>query len=215
VAWDHHDGPEQFDASAHRKPQLKSGLGERFLSGPSAWLLPLFTPLHLCHLRPMGQTLDPFRYLTYIRDCLRRRGRTREQAEDLVQEAFLRMELYCREGRKVLEPAAFVMRTALNLSVSDKRHEARTVVARKALSDVLPAELPPDEVFAAEERLEHIRRLLDAVSRRTRDVFFLHRLGGFSYAEIAQRMGVSVSAIEKHIASATAVLALERQNDQP
>lgn len=164
----------------------------------------------------MGDTRDSFRYLTYIRNCLRRRGRTREDAEDLVQEAFLRLELYCREGHQVLQPEAFLMRTALNLSISDHRREQRSPISKGtletlALGDVSEA---PDEVFAAGERLEHIKQVLDAAGRKTRDIFFLHRLGGFSYAEIAQRFGISVSAIEKHIASATAALALERQQNE-
>lgn len=52
-----------------------------------------------------------------------------------------------------------------------------------------------------------MREALDAVSRRTRDVFFMHRLDGLSYAEIARRLGVSVSAIEKQMASALVAIA--------
>jgi RNA polymerase sigma-70 factor (ECF subfamily) len=78
------------------------------------------------------------------------------------------------------------------------------------LVDLSPS---PDEVFAAEQRLLKIRRSLAALSERTQQAFFLHRLEGFSYAEIAQRLGVSVSAVEKHIANAVAVLAMERQNE--
>jgi RNA polymerase sigma factor (sigma-70 family) len=58
-----------------------------------------------------------------------------------------------------------------------------------------------------------IRRSLQSLSKRTQEVFFLHRLEGFSYAEIARRLGVSVSAVEKHIASAVAALVMERQKE--
>jgi RNA polymerase sigma-70 factor (ECF subfamily) len=58
-----------------------------------------------------------------------------------------------------------------------------------------------------------MRDALDAVSRRTRDVFFMQRLDGLSYAQIAQRLGVSISAVEKHIATALAILADANQQE--
>lgn len=159
---------------------------------------------------------DRFSYLAYIRNCLRRKGRTREDAEDLVQEAFLRLELYCRKGREVLQPEAFLMRTAMNLSVSGYRRDQVSPIERHGadVSTLLPLADPPDEVFAAEERLKAIQRILETVGHRARDAFLLHRLGGFSYAEIAQRLSVSISTIEKDIASAAAALALERQRNE-
>jgi len=39
----------------------------------------------------------------------------------------------------------------------------------------------------------------------------MHRLQGFSHMEIASKLGISKSAVEKHIASAVTVLAMERQ----
>jgi RNA polymerase sigma factor (sigma-70 family) len=61
--------------------------------------------------------------------------------------------------------------------------------------------------LAAEECLKRMSVALSAVSGRTRDVFFMHRLDGLSYSQIATRLGVSVSAIEKHMASALVILA--------
>ena len=58
-----------------------------------------------------------------------------------------------------------------------------------------------------------MRDALDAVSRRTRDIFFMQRVVGYSYAEVATQLGISVSAVEKHVASALAVLA--DVNEQP
>jgi RNA polymerase sigma-70 factor (ECF subfamily) len=61
-------------------------------------------------------------------------------------------------------------------------------------------------VIAAEQCLYRIRRALAAVSPRTKDVFFMHRLHGLSYAQIADHFDLSISAVEKHIAKAMAEL---------
>ena len=154
-------------------------------------------------------------HLQYMKLLLRRRGRTREEAEDLVQEAFVRMQEYCKGGGAVREPEAFLVRTVLNLAVDARRRDRRDLYEKQSVEDMYLVDLSPspDEVFAAEQRLLKIRRSLAALSERTQQAFFLHRLEGFSYAEIAQRLGVSVSAVEKHIANAIAVLAMERQKE--
>jgi DNA-directed RNA polymerase specialized sigma24 family protein len=120
-------------------------------------------------------------YFRHMRKILLGRGWTYEEAEDLMQEAFLRMQEYCERGGQV------------------RQSEDLTLIL-----DTSPT---PDEVLAAEECLESMRVALDAVSRRTRDILFMHRLDGLSYAQIAQRAGLSISAVEKHIASALAILA--------
>jgi RNA polymerase sigma-70 factor (ECF subfamily) len=154
-------------------------------------------------------------HLQYLKKLLRRRGRTCEEAEDLVKEAFVRMQLYCQQGGVVREPEAFLVRSVLNLAVDARRRDRRDLYEKQSVEDMYLVDLSPspDEVFAAEQRLLKIRRSLAALSERTQQAFFLHRLEGFSYAEIAQRLGVSVSAVEKHIANAVAVLAMERQNE--
>jgi len=121
----------------------------------------------------MAETIEYVRYISYLKNCLRRRGKTREDAEDLVQEAFLRLELYCQKGHEVSEPGAFLMRTVRNLSVSQHRREL--LLNKKNIEDIPLADssVAPDEVLAAEERLEAIRQILDGISRRTREVFFL------------------------------------------
>ena len=45
---------------------------------------------------------------------------------------------------------------------------------------------------------------------RTRDIFVLHRFENISYGEIAMRMNISVSAVEKHIMKALKLLMDER-----
>jgi RNA polymerase sigma factor (sigma-70 family) len=139
---------------------------------------------------------------------LRRRGQRREDAEDLVQEAFLRLQVYCNEGNEVRSLDAFLARTVLNLAAnayhSDRSHlYACDTVENLPLADLAPT---PDEVLAADECLSRIKVILGGASRRTRDVFFMHRLYGLSYAQIADHFDVTVSAVAKHIATAMAVL---------
>jgi RNA polymerase sigma-70 factor (ECF subfamily) len=150
--------------------------------------------------------------LSYVKKLLRFRGKTREDAEDLVQEAVLRLHAYMQDGREVHDHKAFVIRTAMNLAVDAHRHAHTHLYESTPLEDLhLPDFSPtPDEELAAEQRLNEMRDVLDRVSVRTREIFFLHRLHGFSHAEIAQQLGISKSAIEKHIATAVTTLALER-----
>ncbi len=153
--------------------------------------------------------------LRRLQKILQRRGASPEDAEDLVQEAVVRLFTYTRKSVEVRNPEAFLTRTALNLAVdlhrSTRRHQFETdPVETLGLLDIGPT---PDELLAAEQRLLAMRHALDQVSRRTRDVFFMHRLQGFSHAEIAAKLGVTKSAVEKHIASALTILAIERQRE--
>ena len=146
-----------------------------------------------------------------LKKFLRRRGESREDAEDLIQEAFLRLHLYCQSSESH-QQEAFLKRTLLNLVVDRyrKEHADRYVEEKPeelsgdlALIDLRPT---PDEEFAVQERLIKVEALLNSLAPRTREVFVLHRLEGYSCGQIAKQFGISVSAVEKHIARA--VLAL-------
>src|SRR4051794_18284011 len=103
--------------------------------------------------------------LEKLRRLLRSRGRSHDDTDDLIQEAFLRLQIY-RQGHKVNTPEAFLVRTVLNLSVDQSRQEKREpldhgILETLALIDPRPS---PDEVYAAEERLLHWKRGLFALS---------------------------------------------------
>jgi RNA polymerase sigma factor (sigma-70 family) len=150
-------------------------------------------------------------YFRRLQKLLRHQGQTRQDAEDLIQEAFLRMQAYCEEGGEVREPEAFLVRTVQRLSVNARRNAHHDLYVDESPDNLGVIDLgpTPEELLAADECLQSMTRTLNAVSHRTREVFFLHRLDGLSYAQIAQQLGISVSAIEKHIARAAAALTEE------
>ena len=155
-------------------------------------------------------------YFRRLRLLLLRRGRTREEAEDLIQDAFLKMQEYCERGGQVRQPEGFLVRTVLRLAANARRDAHRNLYYEEPVENltlIVDTTPTPDEVLAGDQCLERMRDALDAVSRRTRDVFFMQRLDGLSYSQIAQRLGVSISAVEKHIATALAILADANQQE--
>lgn len=155
-------------------------------------------------------------YFNRVQHRLRRRGRTREEAEDLAQAAILRVLEYCRRGGEVQEPEAVVARTAMNLSINEHRRSRGHLFVAEAVEDLpLVGQHPlPEDIIAADECLERMQAALTSVSERTREVFLLHRVAGRSYGEIARRFGISESAVEKQIAKASLIL-LEAARGKP
>jgi RNA polymerase sigma-70 factor (ECF subfamily) len=149
-----------------------------------------------------------------IKRLLGGRQRTREDAEDLIQEALLRLHEYYQSA-DVRNQDAFLIRTIRNLSIDRHRRDRRHLYASETLEE-LEANVPlldsaptAEDVCAAQQRLDQIWATLNAASPRTREIYFAHR-AGFSYAEIGAHLGITKSTIEKHVARAILVLMDEK-----
>lgn len=148
-----------------------------------------------------------------LQRLLRHRGQTREDAEDVIQDAFLRLQAYYRRGGEVREPEAFVVRTATRLAMNFYRDNRRRMRAEQRISelptiDTAPA---PEELMVAEQSLHAMARRLESVSPATREVFLLHRVEGLSYAQIAKLYGLTTKAVERRIARAMLAVFQEEQ----
>ena len=106
-------------------------------------------------------------------------------------------------------PQGLLARTAINIAIDDRRRESRMRWAQFTdLNDEVRDEEPlQDEVLAARDRLKAVGAALQRLPQRTRDSFVMHRIDGLKYREIAERLGISQSAVEKHIARAALALA--------
>jgi len=140
--------------------------------------------------------------LSRVRAALMRRGRTGHDADDLVQEAWVRLACY-ELGQTVAKPEAFLMRTALNLSID--RHRVQVTRGEEVVLDevVLVDSSPSAEVtLLARERNERLLVCIGRLGQKTREIFLAHRFEELTYQEIAQRHQLSISTVEKHIAKA-------------
>lgn len=146
--------------------------------------------------------MDAVSLIDSLRRLLRRKGRARDEADELIQEAFLRLQEY-RQSRHVVEPEAFLVRTVQNLSIDAYRVKARRglhTVANDVLERLVDPGPLPDEVLSSCERLQRLRAGLENLSPRTRNVVLLYKIDGLSQPQIAAQLGISVSAVEKHMA---------------
>jgi RNA polymerase sigma factor (sigma-70 family) len=70
----------------------------------------------------------------------------------------------------------------------------------------------PDQLDDA-ELLRRLERAMRSVPRRTRQVLLAHRLDDMSYSEIAERTGLSVREVERHVVRA--IIAIDRSLNGP
>ncbi|WP_295488359.1 RNA polymerase sigma factor [Pseudomonas sp. SC11] len=131
---------------------------------------------------------------------LQRSTACRQRAEDLSQDTFVRLL-----GREQLsaprEPRAFLVAVAKGLLFDHFRRAALEQAYLAELALLPSAEHPsPEMQHLIVEDLKAIDRLLGKLSSKARAAFLYNRLDGLGHAEIAERLGVSVSRVRQYIA---------------
>ena len=127
-------------------------------------------------------------YPTLVRSLRRRLGDA-DLAEDIAQEAFVRLL-----DHQPTNPRAWLFTVAVNL-VSDHTRSAAGRARRLALVDRDGARGDaPDAVLARADLVQEVHATLARLSERDRTLLLLHH-GGYSYAEVAERIGVAPSSV--------------------
>jgi RNA polymerase sigma factor (sigma-70 family) len=172
--------------------------------------------LEACEKGVVNTVISRPTHFTRLLKFLRRKGRSHEDAEDLIQEAMLRLHLY-GQAVPVVNEEAFLRHAVTNLSIDQHRRDRLDLRKEVPIEDLnartplIAPQSTPEETLDAEQRLRGIRAVLDAVSLRTREIYFAHR-AGYSYAEIAAHMNISHITIKRHIARA--LLAIMEHGDR-
>lgn len=131
-----------------------------------------------------------------------------DDAQDVAQEAFVRLAQSEKTRDRAIErPGAFLRQIARNLLRDRAKAAARRSEALhipfddEAISDA-------NELARLEARdgLDRVEAVLRRMKPRTREIFMANRLDGLSYAEIADRTGLTVSGVEKQMRKAMTLL---------
>lgn len=136
-------------------------------------------------------------YAGSIMRSLQRRGLSRETAEDLTQETFLRVLVAApRDQVQSYNPRAYLFQVARNLMIDVMRHD-KAVQWSSLDGDTGPAIADPapltETIVYDRERLELVAATLAELPAPVRRAFELHRLQGMSLARVGQEMGISTT----------------------
>ncbi len=137
-----------------------------------------------------------------------RRVRTREDAEELTQEVFLRL-LKRPDLGSVTNLEGFVFVTAANLLKDFYRNGARRSRIETALVEgveIVCDQPSPHDIAEGRSQIGVLLEAIKELKPKCRAVFVLHRFEEMPHSEIARRMGITVSMVEKHLATAMAHL---------
>jgi RNA polymerase sigma-70 factor (ECF subfamily) len=145
-------------------------------------------------------------YPSLVRFLYRHLG-DRDQAEDLAQDAFVRLL-----DQRPRNPRAWLFTVALNLARDALRGETRRASHLQLVTQEYTAErIPsPEEATVREETAEEVRTVLGALSERDRTLLLLWE-EKLSYRQIAETLGVAPSSVGPLLARAQRRF-LERYN---
>jgi RNA polymerase sigma-70 factor (ECF subfamily) len=138
------------------------------------------------------------------------RLRSAAAAEDLVQDIYVRLSGR-GEAADIQNPMAYLYRLGSNLMLDRLRGERRTANRDGAWLDSqtmrigaheISSEPSAETTVAARQRLALIGEALKELSPQTQRVFRMHKFEGLSHPEVAAALGISRSAVEKHMMAA-------------
>jgi len=146
--------------------------------------------LYIANHRPLC------RFLTRMLRC-------EEAAVEVEQEAYCRILRYASRT-PLSNPRAYLFQVAANLARTRLREQSRPrFVNEPGLHEEVECPVENTERSAiAQQELERLSRAIGSLPPRCREVFLMNRMDGMSYSQIAERLGISVNMVEKHIIKA-------------
>jgi len=143
-----------------------------------------------------------------LRAWLKRRRVQDLEVDDIVQETYARLAS-AESVAGVRNARTYAFQTAHSVILTHLRRSR--VVSIRAVADVdllgAAAEGPsPEEEAADRDELHHLAQAIAGLPERVREVFSLRRIEGLSQRQVAERLGLAESTVEKHMAKSFRLL---------
>ena len=136
-------------------------------------------------------------------------ARNRTEAEDIVQETYLRIAKYPMSVA-IEHPKGFLLKVARNV-IYDAAQRTRGVTLVSSSDETFDEDrrsVQPDQLHALQ-----FKDVVLSLPEDYRKIFTMSRLGGMEYREIAEVCGLSEKAVERRMARAMAIVA-KQMSDQ-
>lgn len=148
-----------------------------------------------------------------------RRVKSREEAEDLTQEVFIRLlrQGGDAQGQKIQNTDGYVFTVAAHLLADRARRAQVRRSHQSTLEDLLFLDRDdhdPHRIAEGRAELSHLIECLENLPLRQRTIFVLYRFENMSQEMISEAFGISISAVKKQIAKTMAYLLAQRETGQ-
>jgi RNA polymerase sigma factor (sigma-70 family) len=148
-------------------------------------------------------------YTAQLRGFFVKRVRNPADVDDLVQEVFLQLiqrDRNSKTGEAIEHMEQYTFQAAANvLRDRGRRDQVRHRSAHESFDEALHAlttEITPERIVLGHEGIDRVNAVLSQLPERTRDVFVLRWTEKQSFPEIAQMLGMSTRAAQRHMALA-------------
>ncbi len=134
-----------------------------------------------------------------------------EQAEDVTQEAFIKLWENCANVPPE-KAKSFLYTVANNTSLNHIAHQKVVLDYSKKANTAIADSQSPEFIMEEEQFRVRLQNAIGSLSEAQRSAFLLHRIDGKKYHEIADILGISVKAVEKRIHGALQQLRKDIEN---
>jgi len=137
----------------------------------------------------------------FLNNYLRRFLYARQDIEGVMQETYLKA-YRAEQAREIEQPKAFLFTIAKNLAVNELRKKSRQMTDYIDDSEGVQTLFGLNTVENEIEAEQSLGVYCDAVatlSKQCRRVYLLGKVDGLRHREIADRLGISLSSVEKHL----------------
>lgn len=141
---------------------------------------------------------------TFLKRFLSRFLSSPEDIEDVVQETFLRAYNAESKDTDIRSPKAFLFRVARNLALKELGKKSRRItkyIEDLGATEVIDVQSSVEDQVAERERLAVFCKAAAALPLQCRRAFLLRKIYGLSQQEISRELNISVSTVEKHLAT--------------
>lgn len=135
----------------------------------------------------------------WLEGWLRRKLNDTFAAADLAQDTFVSV-IHSGQASEIREPRPFLATIARRLIAHRHRRQCLEDAYLEVLASLPEAVYPsPEEQLQALETLRQIDSALDGLPAQVKEAFLLAHLEELSYADIAERLGVSSSSVKQYL----------------
>lgn len=125
-----------------------------------------------------------------------------EEAENIVQDVFMNLWINREKITNDSSVKYYIFSIAYHSSITVLRKKIRESEFIGQLSQLQDPAQQPDLRLECQELDSRLNAIINSLPKRQKEVYLLHRNQGLKYAEIAEKLNISVNTIENHMSGA-------------